>query len=106
MRIDGKKAVIAWSMAIGSRLGVQPTAIFGRDRRRKVVEARFAVAVAMADQLGYGPTEIGRLLNRDHGAVSHAVTTVSSWLETDREFAHRWKSLVVPAVVEGWRSMV
>lgn len=87
-------------------LGVNPMMLRHRTRERKVYEARAAVAVALRDQLGWTLRRIGETLDRDHAAVRNAIENVNAWLQTDQEFAAKWRQVVVPATMRAMKRIM
>ena len=57
---------------IARRFGVTPKQILGKSRRANVVKARWEVFAALKEE-GLSSVAIGRLTNRDHSTVLHAL---------------------------------
>lgn len=53
--------------------GMKPKDILGRRRSKPFVTARHAVICALADNTGLSLAGIGRLINKDHTTVLHAL---------------------------------
>ena len=57
--------------------GVTLTEVMGRSRRRPIVSARHAAMRAVSAEFGDSSAEIGRLFNRDHTTVLHALDALN-----------------------------
>jgi|TARA_R110002167_G_scaffold218625_1_gene423299 chromosomal replication initiation ATPase DnaA len=57
--------------------------IAGRCRLESYVRPRHLMAKLLYDS-GYSSTEVGRLMDRDHGNVLNSVTRANNMIETDR----------------------
>jgi chromosomal replication initiation ATPase DnaA len=61
--------VVGIVAAVVAATGISVTLIKSRNRTLRVAMARALVASRIHRELNYGPSEIGRLLNRDHSSV-------------------------------------
>ncbi len=57
--------------------GVTVEQVLGRGRTRAVVRARGRAMLELQDRYGWGLSEIGRLFDRSHATVSHAIRRAS-----------------------------
>ena len=59
--------------------------VFARNRKRSVVDARICFAMLINEQ-GLGPSEVGRILGRDHSTIIHYLNRGEALFETDKNF--------------------
>jgi len=64
--------VVSYANEEGARFGVSPRQIFGKGRRRAIIEARHSVIKRLRDD-GFSTVQIGRWMGRDHSTVLHAL---------------------------------
>lgn len=58
---------------VAKKHGVSFTTMKGDNRRKDVTVARFEVCARLYDETGMSLPQIGRLLNKDHSTVFHAI---------------------------------
>ena len=58
--------------AIAKEYGYTAADVVGKNRQKKLVEVR-RKCVVMLRAKGYSTTEIGRIMNRDHSTICHAL---------------------------------
>jgi chromosomal replication initiator protein len=63
---------LAFIDAIAQQHGYSVEDIIGKSRRKKLVAVR-RICVIMLRLQGYSTTEIGRIMNRDHSTICHAL---------------------------------
>jgi hypothetical protein len=59
--------------------------VFARNRKRSVVDARICFTMLINEQ-GLGPSEVGRILGRDHSTIIHYLNRGEALFETDKNF--------------------
>jgi len=62
---------------------VSMVSIIARARSHVVCKARFAVYRFATCNAGLSYSEAGRIIGRDHGAVSNGIRQLESWMQTD-----------------------
>lgn len=80
--------------AVSSRLFLTAQEIFGvgRDelrsakRNSNVTTARWALAFVLTDRVGWSNSRVGRVLQKDHTAITYARRKAADLLRTDRHF--------------------
>jgi len=65
-------------------LGVPPSGLLGKSRRRELADARAVVTYLLRAGTDYTLPRIGDILNCTHGAVIYNVNKVCDWLDTPR----------------------
>jgi len=65
--------------------------IVGSSRVRDVVDIRHLSQLYLYES-GWNLTLIGKVMNRNHASVLHAVRKCKTLLEVDRRFANTWRS--------------
>lgn len=71
----------------------RPTVILSRVRTDEIARARF-VSIALVrkfKKLAYA--EIGRIFNRDHGAIGWALKAIGQWQQTDAKFCEEFAAI-------------
>ncbi len=72
-----------------AEFNVAPAVLKGRSRTQKVYEARAAFVHLAGKITRRNKSDLGRFLERDHGAISHAEGRARDWLDTDPAYAER-----------------
>ena len=79
---EAKQAIII----ICEQIGVTEDDVKGRSRKRDYVIARHIYCFVAHFYYKYHLTSIGRILDRDHSSVIHAIKAVCNEYETNTEF--------------------
>ena len=77
--------------------GVPTKSLTGRSRIEPIAHARQLAMVLLRESTDLTLIEIGRIFNRDHGTVIHAIKAVASRRETDAKFAALYAQLISQA---------
>jgi chromosomal replication initiator protein len=64
--------------------GVTPEQLTGKSKPTNIVEARQVLAWYLVNVAHFRLTKVGKLLNRTHATILHAVETVDGALKVDR----------------------
>lgn len=59
--------------------------VYANTRKRKVVDARMCFAILLKEQ-GLGPSDIGKILGRDHSTIIHYFNRGEALMQTDKTF--------------------
>ena len=70
---------------------VTKTEITRKVRKRYIVDARMCVAYMMRHRLGYGVSEIGRILKKHYATVIHMLKESEALIEVDKHFKNRYE---------------
>lgn len=68
--------VLALATKLSDLTGINPTKILSRDRTKRVSEARAMIAFTLRNA-GFGFTQIGKILDRDHSTIIYHVDTLT-----------------------------
>ena len=69
---------------------VERSYVFGKTRRREIIELRMMMYALMREDLGYTLPKIGKIFNRDHSSVIHLLKQHENQLETDKTYSSKW----------------
>ena len=83
---DGQEPIVQIVMAITQGFGVSMEEIQSGTRLREVVEARHTLMWFLKKYTRWTHAKIGKMLDRDHSSVTHALGSVINLIEVDREF--------------------
>lgn len=72
----------------GELFDVSPEEIMSHRRSRKTVKARYAIQKAMSLR-GNSTSGIGRMMDRDHTTIMHALRKADMWSENDPVYKER-----------------
>lgn len=68
-----------------------PDDVTSKSRRRELVEVRYICISLIKNYTNLTLFKIGRIFDRDHSTIIHAINTVNDLSETDREFKEKVK---------------
>jgi chromosomal replication initiation ATPase DnaA len=68
---------------------LDPETLLGKARPQHIAEARFILYRLVRDVGGYNPTEVGRVLRKDHGTILHGLKALENRLETEPALRER-----------------
>lgn len=74
--IEFRDRVLALATKLSELTGINPTKILSRDRTKRVSEARAMIAFTLRNA-GFGFTQIGKILDRDHSTIIYHVDTLT-----------------------------
>lgn len=80
--------------AVCISFGVPRTALGAKTRGREKVSTARQACYWLCCQMGMGTSQVGRLFQRDHGAVSHGCRTISASMDTIPKFKERMEKLL------------
>lgn len=80
--------------AIKSALDIDTDLLTSKSRKRDIVEARQIFMYLMIKRTHKSLEKIGNVVNRDHSTAIHARKVVENLVETDKEFASKYYTVL------------
>ena len=77
---------------VESLTGIHADLILGKRRFAPVAQARMLVYYLLVKR-GHTWSDVGRVMERDHGSVIHGVRQIENWKSIDFKFARRLERL-------------
>lgn len=70
--------------------GLSRTYVFGKCRKREIIEIRMQMYALMRNDFDYTLPKIGKIFDRDHSSVIHLLNQHENALQTDEKYAIRY----------------